>query len=78
MSKEILPLSMVSSGKEVLLVSIEAGWGMRRRLTDMGLKEGMKFKILHIHKPGPSIILVGNTRLVLGYGMAHKILVKKV
>ena len=77
MSKEILPLTMVPPDKEVILISIEAGWGLRRRLTDMGLKEGMKFKILHSHRPGPFIILVGETRLVLGYGMAHKILVKE-
>ncbi|NQS99707.1 MAG: ferrous iron transport protein A [Candidatus Omnitrophica bacterium] len=77
MSKEILPLSLVRPGKEVILVSIEGGWGFRRRLTEMGLKEGMKFKLLHLHKPGPSIIVVADTRLVLGYGMAHKILVKE-
>jgi len=77
MTKEVLPLTMVSPGKEVILISIEAGWGLRRRLIDMGLREGMRFKILHAHQPGPSIILVGDTRLVLGYGMAHKILVKE-
>ena len=52
--------------------------GLRRRLTDMGLNEGMRLKVLHFHRPGPCIILVGNTRLVLGYGMAHKILVQEV
>ncbi|MBN3037997.1 MAG: FeoA domain-containing protein [Candidatus Omnitrophica bacterium] len=77
MKKEVLPLTRVPAEKEVVLISIEAGWGLRRRLLDMGLREGQRFKILHAHRPGPSIILVGNTRLVLGHGMAHKILVKE-
>ena len=75
---EILPLSMVPAGREVILVSIEGGWGLRKRLNEMGLNEGMKFKILHSHRPGPSIIHVGNTRLLLGHGMAHRILVKEL
>lgn len=77
MTKEIVPLTLVAPGKEVVLVSIEGGWGLRRRLTEMGLYEGMKFKVLHFHKPGPCIIVVGDTRLVLGYGMVHRVLVKE-
>ena len=73
----ILPLTMIVPGREVTLVSMAAGRGLRARLTDMGLSQGVKFKVIHSHKPGPCIILVGNTRLVLGYGMAQKILVRK-
>jgi len=78
MANAVLPLTMILPGKEVILISIEGGWGLRRKLTDMGLNEGMKFKILHSHMPGPCIILVGNTRLVLGYGMAQRVLVGEV
>ncbi|MFC1632175.1 ferrous iron transport protein A [Candidatus Omnitrophota bacterium] len=77
MTKEILPLTLIAPGKEVVLVSIEGGWGLRKRLNEMGLNEGMSFKLLQFHKPGPCIILVGQTRLILGYGMAHKILVRE-
>ena len=76
MQNTILPLTIVPSGKELILVSIEGGWGLRRRLADMGLSEGMKFKVLHSHGTGPCVVLVGNTRLALGHGMAHKVLVK--
>ena len=72
-----LPLTMVSPGKEVTLISIRGGRGLRRRLTDMGLNEGMKLKVLHSHTPGPCIVLAGDTRLALGHGMAHKILVSE-
>jgi len=75
MSK-FIPLTTVMPGREVTLVSIAGGRGLRARLTDMGLNEGMRLKVIHSHRPGPCIILAGNTRLVLGYGMAQKILVK--
>jgi len=77
MRGELLPLTMVAPGREVTLISIAGGRGLRARLTDMGLNEGIKFRVLHSHRPGPSIILIGNTRLVLGYGMAQKVLVKE-
>lgn len=76
MKNEILPLTMVAPGKKVTLISIAGGRGLRARLTDMGLKEGMEIKVLHSSRPGPCIILVGSTRLVLGQGMAQKVLVK--
>lgn len=78
MRGQILPLAMIVPGKEVILISIAGGRGLRARLTDMGLNAGMKLKILHAHRPGACIILVGNTRLVLGYGMAHRIFVKEI
>ncbi len=77
MRGELLPLTMVVPGREVTLISIAGGRGLRARLTDMGLNEGISFKVLHSHRPGPCIVLVGNTRLVLGHGMASKILVKE-
>lgn len=72
----IMPLTTVADNREVTLVSIAGGRGLRARLTNMGLNEGMKLKIIHSHKPGPCIVLVGGTRLILGHGMAQKILVE--
>ncbi|MEW6104526.1 MAG: FeoA family protein [bacterium] len=77
MKGALLPLSQISPGKEVTLVAIHGGKGLRARLTDMGLNEGMKFRVLHSYCSGPCIILIGNTRLVLGHGMTQKILVKE-
>ena len=74
---EFIPLTMVIPGREVTLVAIHGGRGLRARLTDMGLNEGMRLKVIHSHRPGPCIILIGNTRLILGHGMASKILVKE-
>lgn len=75
MPQAVLPLLMISPGKEVILVSLGAGLNFRRRLTDMGLAEGVRFKVLH--SQGQCIILVGKTRLAIGRGMAQKILVRE-
>ncbi len=77
MREQYLPLNMVSSGKKVKLVSVRGGQGIRRRLNDMGLNIGMEFKIIQAHIFGPCIIAVDSTRLVLGRGMAQKILVEE-
>jgi len=77
MRNQILPLTLATPGKEVILISIADGRGLRARLTDMGLMEGMRFRVIHSHRPGPCIILVGETRLVLGHGMAQRIMVRE-
>ena len=70
-------LTSVPKGHTVTLESIEGGQGVRRRLRDMGLKEGMKIKVLHSHGKGPCIIEARHTRLVIGHGMAHRLIVKE-
>ena len=78
MTKVIVPLTMARSGKELLVIAIEGGWGVRRRLTEMGLREGAKCKLMQSGAPGPRVVLVGNTRLALGYGMCQRVLVQEV
>ena len=76
MKGQYLPLNMVSPGRKVKLVAVRGGQGIRRRLNDMGLNIGAEFRIVHSHFFGPCIIAIDNTRLVLGRGMSHKILVE--
>lgn len=78
MREKIITLTHVARDKKVVLVSIEAGWGMRRRLADIGLREGMLFTVLQAAINGPCIIRLGNSRLAIGYGMASRMLVKLV
>lgn len=68
------PLSMVNPGEEVTLMTIYAGRGLQSRLHSMGLSPGVKMKVL-TSGPGPLIVSVRDTRLALGCGMAHKIMV---
>ena len=75
MSKQI-PLAMISSGETVTVVSVKAGWGLTRRLADMGLIPGTKLTVINGQMSGPVILDVRGSRLVLGHGMAQKILVE--
>ncbi|MEW6328112.1 MAG: FeoA family protein [Thermodesulfobacteriota bacterium] len=70
-----MPLNMVKPGDEVTLMAIHAGLGLQSRLHSMGLFPGVKMKVLK-SGPGPVIVSVGDTRLALGCGMAHKIMVR--
>jgi len=71
------PLSLALPGKEIVLVAIHGGRGVKARLNSMGLNEGMKLKVRHAHGHGPCVIQFGGTRLGLGHGLAQSILVKE-
>jgi Fe2+ transport system protein FeoA len=71
-----MPLSMVSPGQEVRLVTIHGGRRLRKRLADLGLGLGTTLKVVQAGMTGPLIVAVKDSRLVLGRGMAHKIMVE--
>lgn len=75
MSEKLTPLLKVPEGKQVKLAAIEGGSRLRRKLVSMGLNEGVVLKVLHSHGRGACVILVQNTRLMLGQGMANRIMV---
>ena len=72
---EITPLSTVQAGKTVRLASVEAGRGLNSRLASMGLVPNVKIKVVSNGHPGPFVINVRDSRMALGRGMAHKIMV---
>ena len=75
-SPPAMPLAMASIGQEVVLEAVVGGRGFLHRLAEMGLTPGARFLILAKGRPGPFIITVKGTRLVLGQGMVHRILVR--
>ncbi|MCK4354391.1 MAG: ferrous iron transport protein A [Dehalococcoidia bacterium] len=75
---QLIPLAMVSSGEMVQVVDVRAGFGLQRRLADMGLTPGVTIRVLNSQMSGPIVINLRGSRLVLGHGVAQKILVKKV
>jgi ferrous iron transport protein A len=72
----MMPLSMVSTGETVEVAAVRAGWGLQRRLADLGLTPGVRVRVISSGKPGPVVLNVRGSRLALGYGVAHKIMVK--
>ena len=71
----MMPLSMVSAGEVVQVVSINAGWGLQRRLADMGLTPGVEVRMVNKQGRGPVLLELRGSRLALGHGIAHKIMV---
>ena len=71
----MMPLSMVSSGEKVTLVSVRAGWGLQRRLADMGLTPGVELRVISSGRPGQVVLDVRGSRLALGHGVSAKIMV---
>jgi ferrous iron transport protein A len=72
----MMPLSMVSQGTEVCLTEIRGGMRMRKRLADLGLTCGMNLKTVCNNGNGPVILKVKDSRLAIGRGMLHHILVE--
>ena len=70
-----MPLSMATQGEVVQVVAVRAGWGLQRRLAEMGLNPGVKVRVMNSQRPGPVVIDVRGSRLALGQGVAHKIMV---
>lgn len=70
------PLAIVENGKKAEVVDIRGGLGLKKRLGRMGLTTGTVVRVINNTNPGPVIVAVGEARLGLGRGMAHKILVE--
>ena len=78
MAGSLMPLAMVRPGETVTVVDVRAGWGLTRRLADMGLLPGTQIRVVNGRMPGPILIDLRGSRLALGYGMAQKIMVTGV
>ena len=70
-----MPLTIVQPGRRVRLVAVKAGHGLRGRLAAMGLVPGTEIQVLRNSMQGPFLIEVKGSRLMLGRGMARKIIV---
>jgi ferrous iron transport protein A len=70
-----LPLSMASVGQALCLKHIGAGRKLTHRLMELGLTPGVKFTIVQ-DSGGPLLLSVRDSRVALGRGMAHKLMVE--
>lgn len=73
-----MPLAAVGIGEEVTLAAITGRKKLQHRLAEMGLTPGVRLTVLNKGTPGPFIILVKETRLVLGLSMIHSVRVRAV
>ena len=72
----LLPLFMLSEGETARVVCINGGYGVRKRLADIGIIPGKTIRIAHGTGHGPRVVMVDETKVMVGWGMLHKILVE--
>lgn len=75
--KDVVPLSSLCEGEIATMAFTRGGYGLVRRLAEMGLTPGTEIRILR-RGPfrGPLEIEVRGVSLALGYGVASKVFVK--
>jgi len=71
----VLPLTMLAVHRPARIVEVRAGHRLKERLAGLGLVPGNTVEILN-DSGGPLLLAVGDARLALGRGMAHKVLVR--
>ena len=70
-------LADIGDGRIAVIQSILGGRSVTKRLADLGLKEGTEIKVIgRILFSGPVQVEVCGSRLVLGRGLASRILMK--
>jgi Fe2+ transport system protein FeoA len=74
----VMPLAQVGVGETIELVSVRGGLGLQRRLAEMGLGPGSRFQVETVGRPGPRVISVKGSRLILGHGVVQRVLVRSV
>lgn len=72
-----MPLSKISTGKSVIIDSINFDHKLRRKLQDMGLTPGVKLNVVSKSLLGPLVIDVRGTRVALGKGIVSNIQVSE-
>jgi len=76
---EKVDLTQLEEGESGVVVNIQGGYGLVRRLDSLGIRVGKKVtKVSSQFMRGPITLRVGNSHLALGFGMARKIFVRVV
>ena len=72
----VRPLTFLGPGEEAVVVEIRAGKGLRGRLSSMGLVPGKKVRLVSSAAQGPALVAIGDTRIALGRGQLHHVMVE--
>lgn len=71
----IRPLSMIGVGQKAKVAKIEAGRDLNSRLAAMGLVPNAEVTVVRNAHPGPFVVNVKGSKIMLGRGMATRIMV---
>jgi ferrous iron transport protein A len=70
------PLAHLAAGERAKILRIEGGYGIRKKLTDMGIMPGKEILVHHGSGMGPRVVVVEETKVMLGRGVLHRIIVR--
>jgi Fe2+ transport system protein FeoA len=71
-----MSLSDIDRGKIVMVIGIAGGKAVRQKLLGLGMIPGVHVKVLQRSDHSPMVLSVLDNQVMLGRGMADKVLVK--
>jgi len=72
------PLDQMEENQQVKVMEIHGGWGVRRRLGQLGIHPGDVITVVRYGAfQGPILIQIHGSQVALGRGIASRILVKE-
>ena len=71
-----MPLTTAKLGQKVRLRSINAGRGLISRLSAMGIVPGVELVVVNTTLSGPMVVMVKDSKVILGRGIALKMMVE--
>jgi ferrous iron transport protein A len=72
-----LDLTQLEEGESGVVMDIQGGYGLTRRLESLGIRVGKKVtKVSSQLMRGPVTVRMDNSEVAIGFGMARKILVE--
>ena len=70
-------LTQLKEGESGIVVEIDGGFGLTRRLQSLDLRLGRKVtKVSSQLMRGPVTVRIGNSQIAIGFGMARKIILR--
>ena len=77
-SDSLIPLSQLEPGRRARVSTVQGGRGLTQRLAALGVIPGTEVELVQTGFGGPVILRVRESRVILGHGMAHKVLVARI
>lgn len=76
--RDLMPLALAKSGESLVVRELAGGAGARLRLATMGLRVGDRIEVITNISSGQLVVASDSKRLVLGRGLAEKIIAQPV
>jgi ferrous iron transport protein A len=74
-----IDLTQLEEGDSGVVVNIDGGYGLIRRLESLGIRVGKKVtKVSSQLMRGPITVRIDNYQVAIGFGMARKVIVRVV